>query len=148
MSKGIYNPKYFENHPEEANLEAILYIVVLVNQKTNIRECVKIGITKGRDWRHAIKRAGGFKGYDIRIQKIVPGKLEEIYYLEQYLHELWDEHRYHGASKFGGWKELFSIEKLREILASLRKSFEKIFLDFLPQPGYNGCIKSREIVCK
>lgn len=119
MSKGIYNPKYFENHPEECDLEAILYIVVLVNQKTNIRECVKIGITKGRNWKDAIRRSGGFKGYDIRIQKIVAGKLEEIYYLEQYLHELWDDHRYNEASKFGGWRELFSIEKLREILASV-----------------------------
>jgi len=119
MSKGIYNPKYFENHPDEANLDAILYVVVLVNQTTNLRECVKIGITKGRNWKDAIKRAGGFKGYDIRIQKIVPGKLEEIYYLEEYLHELWIDHRYHGASKFGGWTELFSIDKLSEILASI-----------------------------
>jgi hypothetical protein len=119
MSKGIYNPKYFENHPDEANLDAILYIVVLVNQSTSLRECVKIGITKGRNWKDAIKRAGGFKGYDIRIQKIIPGKLEEIYYLEEYLHELWIDHRYHGASKFGGWTELFSIDKLSEILASV-----------------------------
>jgi len=119
MSKGIYNPKYFENHPDEANLDAILYVVVLVNQTTNLRECVKIGITKGRNWKDAIKRAGGFKGYDIRIQKIIPGKLEEIYYLEEYLHELWIDHRYHGASKFGGWTELFSIDKLSEILASI-----------------------------
>jgi len=119
MSKGIYNPKYFENHPDEANLDAILYVVVLVNQTTDLRECVKIGITKGRNWKDAIKRAGGFKGYDIRIQKIIPGKLEEIYYLEEYLHELWIDHRYHGASKFGGWTELFSIDKLSEILASI-----------------------------
>lgn len=119
MSKGIYNQKYFENHPEECGREAILYIVVLVNQKTNLRECVKIGITLGRDWRHAIKRAGGFKGYDIRIQKTVPGTLEEIFFLEDYLHELWAEHRYYGASKFPGHTELFDIEKLREILASV-----------------------------
>lgn len=119
MSKGIYNPTYFKNNPEEANLEAILYIVVLVNLRTNLRECVKIGITKGRNWKAALKRAGGFKGYDVRIQKIVAGNLEEIYYLEEYLHELWSEHKYHGASKFGGWTELFNIEKLREILASV-----------------------------
>jgi len=119
MSKGIYNPKYFENHPEESNLEGVLYIVVLVNKKTNLRECVKIGITKGRNWKAAIKRSSGFNGYEIRIQKIVAGTLEEVYYLEEYLHELWSEHRYHGASKFGGWTELFNIDKLSEILASV-----------------------------
>lgn len=119
MSKGIYNEKYFENHPDECDLEAILYIVVLVNQKTNLRECVKIGIAKGRNWKDAIKRAGGFKGYDIRIQKIVSGKLEEIYYLEQYLHELWVEYRYYETQKFGGHTECFKIEMLREILASV-----------------------------
>jgi hypothetical protein len=119
MSKGIYNAKYFENHPEERDLEAILYIVVLVNKSTDLRECVKIGITKGRDWRAALKRAKGFNGYDVRIQKTIVGRLEDIFYLEDYLHEMWSEHRYYGASKFGGHTELFSIEKLPEILRSI-----------------------------
>ena len=34
MSKGIYNRTYFENHPEEADVEATLYCVVLVNKMT------------------------------------------------------------------------------------------------------------------
>lgn len=119
MSKGIYNPKYFDNHPDECDLEGILYVVVLVNQKTDIRECVKIGMAKGRNWKDAIKRAGGFKGYDIRIQKIVTGGLEDIYYLEQYLHEKWSEYRYYDTLKFGGHTECFKIEKLREILLSV-----------------------------
>ena len=119
MSKGIYNAKYFENHPEERDLEAILYIVVLVNKVTFDRECVKIGITKGRDWRHALKRAKGFNGYDVRIQKTVVGRLEDIFYLEDYLHELWVEHRYYGSHVFGGHTELFNIEKLPEILRSV-----------------------------
>ena len=119
MSKGIYNSTYFRNYPEEGKLEGVLYIVVLVNKTTNIRECVKIGITKGRNWKAAIKRSSGFRGYDIRIQKIVSGTLEEVFYLEDYLHELWVEHRYHGASKFGGWTELFTIDKLPEILSSV-----------------------------
>lgn len=119
MSKGIYNPTYFKNNPEEANLEGCLYIVVLVNKKTCQRECVKIGITKGRNWKDAIKRARGFTGYDIRIQKTITGPLEDIYYLEEYLHELWQDHRYYDSLKFGGHTELFNIEKLREILASV-----------------------------
>lgn len=119
MSKGIYNYTFFKNHPEEALLEGVLYVVVLVNKITNKRECVKIGITKGRNWKAAIKRSSGFNGYDIRIQKIVPGTLEEVFYLEDYLHELWADYRYYGASKFGGHTELFEINKLSEILASI-----------------------------
>lgn len=119
MSKGIYNPTFFKNHPEEASTEAILYIVVLVNKVSMKRECVKIGITKGRNWKDAIRRSGGFKGYEIRIQKTIPGKLEDIYYLEDYLHELWQDHRYYGSHKFGGHTELFHIDKLSEILASV-----------------------------
>lgn len=122
MSKGIYNSKYFENHQDEASLDAILYVVVLVNEKTSERECVKIGITKGKNWKDAIKRASGFRGYDIRIQKIVPGRLEDVYYLEEYLHELWAEHRYYETHKFGGHTECFQIEKLKEILASVPDS--------------------------
>ena len=119
MSKGLYNPTFFKNHPEIASAEGCLYIVVLVNKKTNIRECVKIGITKGKNYRDAIKRASGFRGYDIRIQKIVAGTLEEVYYLEDYLHEIWQKHRYYGATKFPGHTELFTIDKLSEILASV-----------------------------
>ncbi len=119
MSKGIYNPKYFLNHPEERSIPGVLYVVVLVNMTTGLRECVKIGITKGTNYRDAIKRSRGFKNYDIRIQKLVSGPLEDIYYLEEYLHELWSEHRYYEATKFGGHTELFKLDKLKEILASI-----------------------------
>jgi hypothetical protein len=93
--------------------------MVLVNRKTFKREAVKIGITHGTNYRDAIRRAGGFKGYDIRIQKLVTGPLEDIYYLEQYLHEMWNEQRYYGSHKFGGHTELFQIDKLPEILRSI-----------------------------
>lgn len=119
MSKGIYNETYFRNNPEEGDLDGVLYCVVLVNRKTQERECVKIGIAKGKDWRHVIKRAGGFKGYDIRIQKTVSGRLEDIYYLEAYLHELWADYKYTGSHRFGGWTELFEISKLPQILKSI-----------------------------
>lgn len=119
MSKGLYNPTFFKNHPDIAESDGCLYIVVLVNKVTNQRECVKIGITKGKDWRHAIKRSTGFKGYDIRIQKTVSGTLEEIYYLEDYLHELWSEYRYYDSHRFGGHTELFTLDKLSEILSSI-----------------------------
>lgn len=119
MSKGLYNPTYFSNHPEIAIADGCLYVVVLVNKRTSMRECVKIGITKGRSWKDAIKRSSGFKGYDIRIQKTVAGTLEEVYYLEDYLHELWHEYRYYDSHVFGGHTELFNIDKLSEILLSV-----------------------------
>jgi len=119
MSLGIYNDTYFVNHPEEGDKEGVLYCVVLVNKTTNIREFVKIGIAKGKDWRHVIKRANGFKGYDLRIQKTVSGRLEDIYYLEQYLHELWSDYKFKPSIRFGGHTECFDISKLPEILKSI-----------------------------
>jgi hypothetical protein len=68
-SIGKYNETYFRNHPEDAEKDGVLYGIVLVNKKTFERECIKVGIASGKDWRHVIKRSGGFKGYDIRIQK-------------------------------------------------------------------------------
>jgi hypothetical protein len=57
LSKGIYNETYFENNPEERDREGVLYGIVLVNTKTFERECIKVGIASGKDWRHIIKSA-------------------------------------------------------------------------------------------
>lgn len=119
MSKGVYNATYFKNHPEERDIESTLYIVVLVNKETHRRECVKIGITKGKDWKAVLKRAKGFTPYDVRIQKTVVGRLEDIFFLEDYLHEIWSDHRYLDSEKFGGHTELFDIEQLSNILKSV-----------------------------
>lgn len=81
------------------------------------REALKIGIAKGTNYRDVIKRAAGFKGYEVRIQKVVKGPLEEIYYLEQYLHELWDHKRLKPKEKFGGWTECFEVDS--EIIRSV-----------------------------
>lgn len=117
MSKGIYNPTYFKNNPEEVNKPALLYCVILVDKKTMKRECIKIGIAKGTSWKHIIKRASGFTGYDLRIQKVVKGTLENIYYLEQYLHELWQDYKYNSDRRFGGHTELFEVKD--EIIKSI-----------------------------
>lgn len=119
MSLGVYNPTFFKNHPEEGDKPGLLYILVLVNKKTFERCCIKIGITKGTNYRDAIKRANGFTGYEIRIQKLVTGRLEDIYFLESYLHELWSEHRYTESHVFGGHTELFQIDQLKDILKSV-----------------------------
>lgn len=119
MSKGIYNETYFRNNPEESDQEGVLYCVVLVKKSTGERACIKIGIAKGKDWRHVVKRANGFKGYEVRIQKTVTGRLEDIYYLEAYLHELWLDYKYVSEWSFGGHTELFQIQKLPEILKSI-----------------------------
>lgn len=117
MSKGLYNETYFQNHPEECDAEAVLYCVILVDKKTSERVCIKIGIAKGRTWQAVIKRAAGFKGYEVRIQKVVKGRLEDIYYLEQYLHELWNHKKYKSPWSFGGHTELFELDQ--EIIRSV-----------------------------
>lgn len=111
MSKGIYNETYFERYPEEAVKDGVLYCVILVNKKTFERECIKIGITKGRTWKDVLKRSSGFKGYDIRIQKLVQGSLEEVFHLEQYLHEKWSNYKYTVQNKFAGHTELFELNE-------------------------------------
>jgi len=98
---------------------ALLYCVVLVNRKTLEREAIKIGITKGTSNKDALKRAGGFRGYDVRIQKLVKGPLEEIFYLEQFLHEKWDHKRMKPSIKFGGHTECFEPDP--EIIRSIPK---------------------------
>jgi hypothetical protein len=94
----------------------VLYIVVLVNKKTFERECLKIGITKGKSWKDAIKRSKGFDGYEIRIQKIVEGTLEEVYNLEQTLHAEFKEFQFHPSNSFGGKTECFEISILKNVL--------------------------------
>lgn len=127
VSKGIYNKTYFINHPEERNKPAIMYCVVLVNKQTSERECLKIGITQGTSWKDALKRSSGFGPYEARIQKIVSGTLEEIFELEQYLHEAWADYKYLPKHKFGGWQECFEIRK--EIIQSIPNDPQKISLD-------------------
>lgn len=120
MSLGVYNPTYFRNHPEECSKPAVLYCVVLVDRKTDERKCIKIGIAKGNTWKDVLKRAAGFRGYDIRIQKTVQGPLEDIYYLEQYLHELWAHRKYKSEWSFGGHTELFELDS--EIIRSVPRT--------------------------
>ena len=120
MSKGIYNETYFKNHPSEADIEATLYCVVLVNKATLERECIKIGITKGKGWKATLKRATGFPYHEVRIQKTVTGRLEDIFYLESYLHEMWEHERYQSKESFGGHTELFNMNE--EIIKSIPKN--------------------------
>ena len=117
-----YNLTSFSNNQEKASSPGILYVIVLVNKKTYERECVKIGITKGNTWKDAVKRSNGFKGYDIRIQKIIQGTLLEVYNLEQKLHEKYKEYRFKPNTKFGGHTECFDIAILKEVLGDLKNT--------------------------
>lgn len=119
MVTGYYSESFFANNPEAGEQPGLLYCVVLVNKKTDKRTCVKIGIAKGTSNKDVLKRAGHFTGYDVRVQKVVHGKLIEIFYLEQYLHELWSDYKYTSDWKFGGYSELFEISKLKDILKSI-----------------------------
>lgn len=119
MSEGIYNETYFSNDPTRKLEPGILYIVVLINRNTNLRTCVKIGITKGTSFRNAIKRSQGFTGYEIRIQKLIKGTIYEVWKLEKELHEKWAHRKYTSDTKFGGHTELFELSTLPEILKDL-----------------------------
>jgi|TARA_B100000287_G_C20167897_1_gene596975 hypothetical protein len=109
MSVGVYNETYFKNRPEEKLRDGVLYGVVLVNKTTFERECIKVGIASGKDWRHVIKRARGFKGYDLRIQRTYHGSLYEVFCIEQMLHRKFQSDRFQPEHKFGGHTECFNI---------------------------------------
>lgn len=115
-----YSTTYFKGNPEKAKLPGILYIVVLVNRKTYERECIKIGITQGKTWKDAIVRSKGFTNYDIRIQKIIDGTIEEVYNLEQALHQEFAEFRFNPSINFGGKTECFSMSCLKEVLEFIK----------------------------
>lgn len=114
---GKYNPTFFSRNPEIAKSPGILYLVVLVNKETNVRECLKIGITKGTNFKDVKRRANGFKGYEYRLLKIVKGSLEEVFNLEQSLHKLWANKRHFSSKKFPGHTELFDLDD--EIIRSV-----------------------------
>ena len=109
---GIYNQTYFDNHPFEGERDGVLYGVVLVNKRTYERECIKVGMASGKDWRHIIKRSRGFKGYDTRIQRTHHDTLYNVWKLEQSLHEKYKHEKFVPKVKFGGWTECFKIDSL------------------------------------
>ena len=108
---GVYNLTYFENHPEEAQKDGVLYCVVLVNKKTNKREFLKVGIAAGRNWKDVLRRSKGFSHYDIRIQRTYHSTLFNVWKLEQALHEEFKEFSYLPTENFGGYTECFEIRK-------------------------------------
>jgi len=115
-----YSTTYFKNNPDIASSPGVLYILVLVNKRTEKRECIKIGITKGSSYKAVSSRAGSFRVYEHRVQKIIKGTLEEVYNLEQTLHREFESQRYYPAELFGGHTECFNIECLRSVLDVVR----------------------------
>ena len=109
---GVYNQTYFDNHPHEKEREGVLYGVILVNQRTFERECIKVGIASGKDWRHVIKRSRGFKGYDLRIQRTFHDTIYNCWKIEQELHKKFEHDSYKPQQKFGGHTECFKISSL------------------------------------
>jgi len=112
VAGGIYNQTYFNNYPEERDRDGVLYGVVLVNKETWTRECIKVGIASGKDWRHIIKRSRGFRGYDLRIQRSYHDTLYNVWKLEQELHDKFKHDKYQPKIKFGGHTECFEITSL------------------------------------
>jgi hypothetical protein len=114
---GIYNETYFSNHPQEKDKDGVLYCVILVNKSTNVRECLKIGIAKGKNWQDVLRRSRGFTGYEIRIQKTYRDTLYNVWKLEQLLHKTFSKYRMKPSHKFGGHTEVFQV--LDEIIMSI-----------------------------
>ena len=112
LMAGIYNETYFNNHPLEKERDGVLYGVILVNKKSWARECIKVGIASGKDWRHIIKRSRGFKGYEIRIQRTYHDTLYNVWKKEQQLHEKFKHDKFKPEVKFGCWTECFEINSL------------------------------------
>jgi hypothetical protein len=108
---GIYNLTYFQNNPEEGEKDGVLYCVVLVNKRTNKRECLKVGIAAGRNWKDVLRRSRGFSNYEIRIQRTYHSTLYNCWTLEQALHKEFEEFKYSPSEKFGGHTECFEIKK-------------------------------------
>ena len=117
---GIYNETFFKNHPVEAEGPGVLYCVILVNKKTLERECIKIGIAYGKNWKDVLRRSRGFTGYEIRIQKVVHSTLYKCWKLEQQLHEQFKHLKFSPTSKFGGYTECFQIDN--DIIRSVPKN--------------------------
>jgi hypothetical protein len=114
-----YNLTSFSNDPDKANSPGVLYVLVLVNKKTDERECLKIGITQGNSYKAVTTRAKGFQKYEHRVQKIIKGTLLEVYNLEQTLHSLFKEYKYR-PEKFGGHTECFKLDILKDVLQFLK----------------------------
>ena len=115
-----YNLTAFKNNPTLAKSSGTLYVLVLVNTKTGLRECIKIGITKGSSYKAVNIRAKGFGIYEHRVQKIVRGTLLYVYELEQRLHEQFKEHR-SIPEKVGGHTECFDLSILKDVLDEIRR---------------------------
>ena len=126
MSLGVYNQTYFNNHPEEKEVDGILYGIVLVNQVSWERETIKVVIAKGRTFKDAVRRGRGFTNYEIRIQRLWQGSLYDCWRFEQKLHKKYQIDRHKTAHKFGGHTECFVMTS--KILEDFPKKNE-IFRD-------------------
>ena len=91
------------------------------------RECIKVGIASGKDWRHVVKEQRGFQGYDLRIQRTFHGSLYEVFCIEQMLHKKFEFDRFKPSHKFGGHTECFKIDS--KILDEFPKWSETITTD-------------------
>lgn len=117
-----YSETSFKNNPEMASSPGVLYVLVLVEKKTGVRACIKIGITKGSSYKSVSTRAGGFGPYEHRVQKIIKGTLLEVYQLEQRLHQKFKSNRFYPPVRFGGHTECFDISILKDILLEVNNA--------------------------
>jgi len=124
MSGGVYNQTYFDNRPEEKEREGVLYGVILVNTKTFERECIKVGIASGKDWRHVVKRSRVLKDMSCvfneltTIQSITVGNTNNSYT------------RSLNTKVINPNKSLVGIRSVSKFLPLFYPTFRKKVLDF------------------
>ena len=97
---------------EEVEGESLMDKYIRQQKETFERECIKVGIASGKDWRHVVKRSRGFRGYDLRIQRTYHSTLFHVWQIEQLLHEKFKHDSYQPKIKFGGHTECFKISSL------------------------------------
>lgn len=111
-----YSLKYFDTHPADKNLPAILYIVEF-SHKTNIDDVfIKVGITK-----HSVKTRYhyGYSDYNLLVLAEHHTTLFNAYVTEQRILSQLKSYKKAPQIKFGGHTECLSLEAYNSIKHTL-----------------------------
>jgi hypothetical protein len=133
---GGYNKAIFDRKPDLANINGLLYVLVL---ETSGHEIVKVGITK-RSWK---ARSRAFTGYNVRCIAGAKGTLGQLYEMEQRIKDEFYNHREEPPIKFDGHTECFAMDVLPAICEYLA-AIGPGFADAQYQPiAYSTALRSQ-----
>lgn len=109
--EGGYGSKRFENHPEIKELPGLLYVVRIYNDVENF---IKVGITQ-KTIRERFM-VNNMLPYEYEVVGYVPGKLFELFNLEQFTKTSLKKQKYKPLIKFNGHTECFVLEVQKDLL--------------------------------